>query len=236
MCFTLSMFHSSNPSRDKETREDSHRLVQEGTEEKERRKFLDATYWSLENKGSGRLVSTVSSLVWDFNENQDPTMGIENTVVDTLDKRFVNIDLWEEKSEDVQKDQSRELFAEGVVGEVRGKLPPKKEVPKKFEPVSEEQLMREAESLKVEIERKLKETTTPEVDVVTANLQRMEINQTCKSPIWIHNCLLLLNVQLQLQHLLHVNTRQNLLQLRSTLKQGHTSQKKYRLRVLSPRE
>ena len=107
-------------------------------------------------------------------------MGIENTVVDTLDKRFVNIDLWEEKSEDVQKDQSRELFAEGVVGEVRGKLPPKKEVPKKFEPVSEEQLMREAESLKVEIERKLKETTTPEVDVVTANLQRMEINQTAK--------------------------------------------------------
>ena len=117
-----------------------------------------------------------------FNREQNPTLGIENKAVDTVDMRFLDIESWVEKSDDVQKEQSKELFAEGVVAEVRDKFPPKRKDPKLFEPVSEEQLMREVEDIKVEIERKIKEITTPAVNVLESDFQSMLLSHATQVP------------------------------------------------------
>ena len=58
-----------------------------------------------------------------FNPDQDSTMGIDNTVVETVDTRNVASDTWEEKSHDDQKKQSEDLLALGVVKVVKKKLP-----------------------------------------------------------------------------------------------------------------
>ena len=57
-----------------------------------------------------------------FNPNQDSTKGIDNTVVETVDVRHVASDTWEEKTVDDQKKQSENLFALGVVKEVKKEL------------------------------------------------------------------------------------------------------------------
>ena len=57
-----------------------------------------------------------------FNPNQDSTKGIDNTVVETIDVRHVASDTWEEKTVDDQKKQSENLFALGVVKEVKKEL------------------------------------------------------------------------------------------------------------------
>ena len=57
-----------------------------------------------------------------FNPNQDSTKGIDNTVVETVDVRHVTSDTWEEKTTDDQKKQSKNLFALGVVKEVKKEL------------------------------------------------------------------------------------------------------------------
>ena len=62
-----------------------------------------------------------------FNPDQDSTMGIDNTVVETVDVRHVASDTWEEKTIDDQKKQSKNLFALGVVKEVKKELPLDKE-------------------------------------------------------------------------------------------------------------
>ena len=62
-----------------------------------------------------------------FNPDQDSTRGIDNTVVETVDKRHVDSDTWEEKTSDDQKHQSKKLFALGVAKEVRKELPVNKQ-------------------------------------------------------------------------------------------------------------
>ena len=57
-----------------------------------------------------------------FNPNQDSTKGIDNTVVETVDVRHIASDTWEEKTVDDQKKQSENLFALGVVKEVKKEL------------------------------------------------------------------------------------------------------------------
>jgi GTPase SAR1 family protein len=57
-----------------------------------------------------------------FNPNQDSTKGIDNTVVETVDVRHVASDTWEEKTVEDQKKQSEDLFALGVVKEVKKEL------------------------------------------------------------------------------------------------------------------
>ena len=63
-----------------------------------------------------------------FNPDQDSTKGIDNTVVETIDVRHVASDTWEEKTIDDQKKQSKNLFALGIVKEVKKELPLDKEV------------------------------------------------------------------------------------------------------------
>ena len=57
-----------------------------------------------------------------FNPNQDSTRGIDNTVVETVDVRHVASDTWEEKTMEDQKKQNKNLFARGVVKEVKKEL------------------------------------------------------------------------------------------------------------------
>lgn len=64
-----------------------------------------------------------------FNPNQDPTRGIDNNTVETVDTRHVASDTWEEKTSDDQKQQNENLFALGVVKEVKKELSVNKEVP-----------------------------------------------------------------------------------------------------------
>ena len=58
-----------------------------------------------------------------FDPHQLCTRGIDNNVVETVDKRHITSDTWEEKASDDQKQQSKKLFALGVAKEVRKELP-----------------------------------------------------------------------------------------------------------------
>ena len=64
-----------------------------------------------------------------FDPDQDSTRGIDNNVVETVDKRHITSSTWEEKTSDDQKQQSKELFALGVAKEVRKELPVNKPKP-----------------------------------------------------------------------------------------------------------
>lgn len=84
----------------------------------------------------------------EFKQNQDSTKGIDNTQVETVDTRHVASDTWEEKSNDDQKQQSKTLFARGVVKHVQETLPASKEVRTTFPKHSKKELLDELEKIK----------------------------------------------------------------------------------------
>ena len=58
-----------------------------------------------------------------FNRDQDPTKGIDNTTVETVDMRDIASDTWKEKTSDDQVQHNEQLFALGVVRQVKKELP-----------------------------------------------------------------------------------------------------------------
>ena len=83
-----------------------------------------------------------------FDPDQDSTRGIDNNVVETVDKRHIASVTWEEKTSDDQKQQSKKLFALGVAKEVRKELPLNKPEPITGTSYSKKKLMEEVQSIK----------------------------------------------------------------------------------------
>ncbi len=76
-----------------------------------------------------------------FNPDQDPTRGIDNTIVDTVDNRSINPAQWVEADQDHQVRENEEVLVSTVAGELGSTLSKKERKDKQPRHVSEEELL-----------------------------------------------------------------------------------------------